>query len=267
MKRSLSPFVLLVWSVAVHAQPYQQEQLSFLDSKGKQTKEKNAVVLQQIVRLGDTVWKTNTYSARGPLLRSVQRRTSDENAPFHGDYITYGPDGWADTVGYFDKGVKEGSWLVFSRTRTVTEIHYEEGRVIWQKDSMQLRRERDSVRAVRKGEGKPTDSVESEFPGGPGGWLRYLNHTLRYPDEAINNELMGMVVIEFTVDKDGTVPPASLWTRRSADYWLDKEALRVIAKSGEWSPAELFGEKVRSYKLQPIVFKLEVETPKKGRSK
>lgn len=259
-------FVLLS-THAVDAQPYSQDQLTYLDAHGKETKEKKAVFLKQVVRLRDTLWETNTYNARGPLLFSIQTRTSDDNAVFNGNYKTYRPDGWADTVGHFYKGVRQGSWMVFAKDRIVWEIRYADGRILWKKDSTQRNREWDSIRAVRKSEGKPMDTVESEFPGGASAWLHYLTHTLRYPDEAVDKELMGTVAVAFNVDQQGVVSPTSMWVRQSADYWLDKEAMRVIRLSGTWNPAEQFGEKVRSYKLQPILFKLEVESPKKGRNK
>ena len=44
---------------------------------------------------------------------------------------------------------------------------------------------------------------ESEFPGGAGAWMRFLNKNLRTPDYAINNEITGTVVVRFVVDGDG----------------------------------------------------------------
>ena len=267
MKIPLLALTLLSLNVAAEAQPYAQDQLTFLDANGKETKEKKAVILKQVVRISDTAWETNTYNAKGPLMRSVQTKTPGDDAIFNGSYVTYRSDGWADTLGYYHKGVRQGNWMVVAKNRLVLELYYADGRVLWQKDSMQINRERDSVREVRKSQGKPMDSVESEFPGGPAAWLRYLNHTLRYPDEAVDKELMGTVDIEFNVGKEGNVSPASIWVRQSADYWLDKEALRVIHLSGAWTPAEQYGEKVSSYKLQPIIFMLEVEPPKKSKGK
>lgn len=266
MKPSVAPFVLaMAVSIASNAQSYLQEQITYLDAKGKETKEKKAFILQQMVQVNDSLWETNTYRKNGPMVLSVQRKTSDESGSFDGSYVTYRADGWADTVGYFHKGVRQDSWMVLAKDRVVKEIFYADGKILWQKDSMQRKREWDSIKAVRKGEGKPMDSVESEFPGGAKAWLHYLTTTLRYPHEAIDNDLMGTVAVEFNVDKQGAVPRTSIWVRRSAAYSLDKEALRVIRQSGDWTPAVQFGEKVRSYKLQPVVFMLEVEKPKKGK--
>ena len=38
--------------------------------------------------------------------------------------------------------------------------------------------------------------IESEFPGGTSAWMRYLNKSLRYPQEAIDNEVQGNVIVQ-----------------------------------------------------------------------
>jgi len=95
--------------------------------------------------------------------------------------------------------------------------------------------------------------IESEYPGGSPAWQRYLNKTLRYPQEAIDNEIQGTVVIQFIVDKEGNVSDVEAV---SGPEELRAEAIRVIKKSGTWTPAEQNGRKVKSYKKQPIVFRL-----------
>jgi len=98
--------------------------------------------------------------------------------------------------------------------------------------------------------------IESEYPGGSGAWLRYLNKNFRYPQEAIDNEIQGTVVVQFIVDKEGVVSDVEAV---SGPQELRDEAIRVIKKSGKWTPAVQNGRQVKSYKKQPIVFKLESE--------
>lgn len=98
--------------------------------------------------------------------------------------------------------------------------------------------------------------IESEYPGGAPAWMRYLNKTLRYPQEAIDNEVQGTVVIQFIVDKEGMVSEVEAI---SGPEELRSEAIRVIKKSGKWEPAVQNGRKVKSYKKQPIVFRLETD--------
>lgn len=96
--------------------------------------------------------------------------------------------------------------------------------------------------------------IESEYPGGTSSWQRYLNKSLKYPQEAIDNEVQGTVVVQFIVDKEGNVSDVEAV---SGPEELRDEAVRVIKKSGKWTPAVQNGRQVKSYKKQPIVFRLE----------
>jgi protein TonB len=98
--------------------------------------------------------------------------------------------------------------------------------------------------------------IESDFPGGAAAWLRYLNKNLRYPDDAVNNEIQGTVVVQFIVDKEGNVSDVQAISGPD-NGGLREEAVRVIKRSGKWTPAIQNGRQVKSYKKQPIVFKLE----------
>jgi protein TonB len=98
--------------------------------------------------------------------------------------------------------------------------------------------------------------IESEYPGGASAWARYLNKSLTYPSEAQEAEVQGTVVVQFIVDKEGNVSDVEAI---SGPKELQAEAVRVIKKSGKWTPAVQNGRQVKSYKKQPITFRLESE--------
>lgn len=100
--------------------------------------------------------------------------------------------------------------------------------------------------------------VESEYPGGISSWQRYLNRSFRYPQEAIDDGITGVVVVQFIVDKEGNVSDVEAISGPEKGG-LREEAVRVIKKSGKWIPAMQNGRQVKSYKKQPIVFKLADE--------
>lgn len=97
--------------------------------------------------------------------------------------------------------------------------------------------------------------IESEYPGGMPAWLRYLNRNFRYPTDALNNEIQGTVVVQFIVDKEGNVSDVQAVSGPEAGG-LREEAVRVIKASGLWTPAIQNGRKVKSYKKQPVIFKM-----------
>ena len=101
--------------------------------------------------------------------------------------------------------------------------------------------------------------IESEYPGGAAAWLRYLNRNFRYPDEGLTNEIQGTVIVQFIVDKEGNVSDVQAISGPEQGG-LREEAMRVIKKSGVWIPAIQNGRKVKSYKKQPVIFKIATET-------
>ncbi|MES1160642.1 MAG: energy transducer TonB, partial [Bacteroidota bacterium] len=98
--------------------------------------------------------------------------------------------------------------------------------------------------------------IESSYPGGMPAWQRYLNKNLRFPDEAMNNEIQGSVMVQFIVDKEGNVSDVQAIGGPDQGGLRD-EAVRVIKKSGKWTPAIQNGRQVKSYKRQPITFQLQ----------
>jgi periplasmic protein TonB len=99
--------------------------------------------------------------------------------------------------------------------------------------------------------------VESTFPGGGPGWSRFLRDNLVYPKKAVKKNIQGTVVVQFIVDKDGTV---SNIDALDGPELLREAAIDVVKKSPNWKPATQNGRKVKSYKKQPITFKLEQGT-------
>ncbi|OQP46779.1 energy transducer TonB [Niastella populi] len=98
--------------------------------------------------------------------------------------------------------------------------------------------------------------IESEYPGGTSAWQRFLNRNLRYPQDAIDQGVEGFVTVQFVVDKEGNVSNVEAV---SGPAELRAEAIRVIKKSGKWTPAIQNGRQVKSYKKQPIGFRLNVD--------
>jgi protein TonB len=98
--------------------------------------------------------------------------------------------------------------------------------------------------------------IESEYPGGIAAWYRYLQKNLVYPDEAVSAEVQGQVVVRFIVDKEGQVSDVEAV---SGPNELRDAAVAVIKRSGKWNPAVQNGRKVKSYKSQPVNFKLEAQ--------
>jgi periplasmic protein TonB len=97
--------------------------------------------------------------------------------------------------------------------------------------------------------------IEAAYPGGTQAWLRFLGKNFRYPEDAVNNEIQGVVVVQFKVDMEGNTSDIHAISGPEKGG-LREEAERIIKISGKWTPAVQNGRMVRSYKRQPMVFRL-----------
>ena len=95
--------------------------------------------------------------------------------------------------------------------------------------------------------------VESSFPDGLKGWQNFLNRQLRYPGNAIQQKIQGTVVLQFIVCTDGTVCDIEAI---SGPEELRASAIEALKRTPRWIPATQDGQNVRSYKKQPIVYRL-----------
>ena len=92
-----------------------------------------------------------------------------------------------------------------------------------------------------------------DFPGGQKELLSFLSRNIKYPTKAIENKIQGRVIVQFVVNKDGSISGAKVV--RSVDPDLDKEALRVINSMPKWKPGMQKGEPVSVKFTVPIVFR------------
>lgn len=95
----------------------------------------------------------------------------------------------------------------------------------------------------------------ADFPGGISGWTRFLERNLTYPQSAIDNEIQGVVKLQFIIDRDGSI--SNIEALNDPGYGLAEEAIRIIKKSPKWIPAEQNGRKVIYRTIQSITFRLE----------
>lgn len=94
-----------------------------------------------------------------------------------------------------------------------------------------------------------------EYPGGMKELFKFLQDNLKYPENAMKNNVQGRVIVQFVVEKDGT--PTEFKVARSVDPDLDAEALRVMKTMSKWKPGMQRGEVVRVKYTVPVSFKLQ----------
>ena len=89
------------------------------------------------------------------------------------------------------------------------------------------------------------------------GGIRGLQAKVRYPEIARKARVEGRVIVQFIVDKNGSVRDAKIL--RGVGAGLDEEATRVISEHAVFTPGRQDGKPVPVRLSIPIVFKLDNE--------
>ena len=97
--------------------------------------------------------------------------------------------------------------------------------------------------------------IMPEFPGGTAALMKYLSGNIKYPMISQETGSQGKVIVQFVVDKDGTITNPEVV--RGVDPYLDKEAVRVISSMPKWKPGVQNGKKVRVKYTVPVMFRLQ----------
>lgn len=96
--------------------------------------------------------------------------------------------------------------------------------------------------------------IMPSFKLGPEMLVKYINENLQYPEEAIANNIEGIVVVDFIVDEVGAIAEAKI----SCDigHGCGEEALRLINSMPAWNSGLINDEPVVVNTKLPIRFRL-----------
>ena len=125
----------------------------------------------------------------------------------------------------------------------------------------------------------------AQYPGGQAALMQYLAQNIRYPKISAENGVQGRVLVQFVVEKDGSLSNFAI-VKKSGDTItknaqsgitvnalgsateeskvpqeafdaLNAEAVRVLREMPKWIPAKQRGQEVRMRYTLPITFRLQ----------
>ena len=99
------------------------------------------------------------------------------------------------------------------------------------------------------------DKMPTFQNGGLLDFAKWAMSNVKYPEEAINQDITGKVLVEFVVEEDGSV--SSVKTLQSPSEILSAEAERVVKSSPKWEAGEHNGQKVKVKMVIPFAFAKE----------
>ena len=97
--------------------------------------------------------------------------------------------------------------------------------------------------------------VLAEYPGGIEGLMRFLGSNIKYPQKALDRGVEGQVLVEFVIDRDGSV--CDVKPKHRIDPLLDDEAVRAVKNMPKWKPGTKDGKNVRIKYILPVSFRLQ----------
>lgn len=100
-----------------------------------------------------------------------------------------------------------------------------------------------------------TPETMPEYPGGMEALSSFLSENIVYPDEAQEKGISGRVMVQYVIEKDGSVTEVKVM--KGVDPLLDAEAVRVVKAMPKWKPGTVNGKPVRVKYMLPIVFKIK----------
>jgi protein TonB len=96
---------------------------------------------------------------------------------------------------------------------------------------------------------------DAEFPGGQAALLKFIRDNTKYPAIALEQDLQGVVMLRFVVERDGSVGEVQIRKGLSAE--CDREAIRVVKSFPRFIPAKQNGRPVRKWFTVPVRFVIQ----------
>ncbi|TNF47860.1 MAG: energy transducer TonB [Bacteroidetes bacterium] len=94
--------------------------------------------------------------------------------------------------------------------------------------------------------------VDADYPGGMAAMNQYLMENMVYPQYCLENEITGKVILQFIIEKDGSI--SHIEVKKEIHPLLAQESVRLVENMPKWIPAQNKGENVRSRTFLPISY-------------
>ena len=117
-------------------------------------------------------------------------------------------------------------------------------------DDAQSKMEKDKSGYYNRTEVLPT------FIDGQNTMENYIINSIEYPQDAIDNNMEGVVNVKFGVDENGNISNVSTIGNKIG-YGLEEEAIRVVSKMPKWTPGQVKGKNVKTWRTLPINYRLQ----------
>jgi TonB family protein len=105
---------------------------------------------------------------------------------------------------------------------------------------------------------------QPSFTGGNDALIRFLEKNLKYPTEMENRGVQGRVIVQFIVEKDGSLTDVT--ALKGPGHGSSEEAVRVMKLSPKWQPGYIGKEVVRTQVKMAVPFVIKAVDPRQSTS-
>lgn len=240
--------ILLIFiCVATAGKAQEVVNLVLVGDKGvtENIKEANSFI---VVKKYPTYFQRLDYNLYAPL-KKVRSYTDSTLTVLQGSFYEYDLQGAIAKSGYYLNNLKDKDWYFYNDTgKVVLEETYAKGILIKSLNPDTVKKEKAIETNFTKVD------REATFKNGDKDWIKYLSENVNaeLTDKSVKG---GMVRASFMVNKEGKC--VEIYIRKSVEFVLDEEVLRVIESSPLWHPAVKDGKNINAYRTQPLTFTKE----------
>ncbi|MEJ6980918.1 energy transducer TonB [Pedobacter sp. P351] len=93
-----------------------------------------------------------------------------------------------------------------------------------------------------------------EYPGGVNKFLQWVGSNYKFPKAAAEAEISGRMIVQFVVEKDGTL--TDIKVPRDLGFGTGEAAKKLLAQSAKWKPGVQNGKPVRVQYTLPLMLRV-----------
>lgn len=241
MKKKLIMLLLAIFSMHTIAAAQEIVNVVLVGENGVTDDIKKATSFIIVKKYRGDIYERLDYKKSAPL---VKLRTYNDSTLTTQDGVMYEyyPSGMIHIKGNYVNNYKEGDWNYYDEAGKLTLTEKYGQNILIESKVPDTAQKKDSVIYG--------DEREADFKGGTKAFIKYLTRNIN--GSVADGTRGGMVLVYFMVNTLGNT--AAIYLKKSVEFILDEEALRVIRQSPAWIPAFQNGKPVNAYRIQPITF-------------
>lgn len=226
----------------------QVSEIIYLSKKRVPTKESKATFIQEVSKINDTLFSIIEYDKDKNILMTGEYSSLNPNVENgHFKFFDY-CGGSINVVGFYTNGEMSGKWIYEFDENNLKEVSYDS---LFNLTIIPRAKYMDSIAAHVIGEKMPTFQG-----GGPGEFHSFIKQNINYPPVPLRLGITGTAVVDFIVDVEGKVCLVGL-AKSSLNKDLDREALRLVSQSPDWTTGLRNGKVIPFSFSFPVSFDLE----------